>query len=64
MTIEILKVIISICTGGSVMDASPETVRFRYSDTQQMLDEKLALHKAGFNSLSHGNALTVMSPAN
>ena len=64
MTIEILKIIISICTGGNVMEATPESITFDYSDTEKLQNERLALHKAGFNSLSHGRALTVMSPAN
>ncbi len=64
MTIEILKVIISICKNGSLMEASPEAVTFKYTDNIARDRERVTLNKAGFNVLSTGDSVTIMSPTN
>ena len=63
MSMDMLKMIISICTGGSVMGCTPEYVEFQYSDHIIRDKQKVDLHKAGFNTLTHGNTIKVMIPA-
>ena len=63
MTIEIIKVIIGICKEGSIGDCTPDHIQFHYTYHIARDREKVQLHRAGFNVVSHGNSINVLIPA-